>query len=161
MIRQFLRDVIWDDLDYLVVDCPPGTGDEPLSVIQLIEDLDGAVIVTTPQEISIIDVRRSIQFCRTVKIPVLGVIENMSGFVCPHCGKTTEIFKAGGGEKMAAEMNVPFLGRVPLDPGIAEACDQGTPYLSAFSESESAKAFSAALDKLIEPLENKIDAENP
>jgi ATP-binding protein involved in chromosome partitioning len=155
VIKQFLKDVDWGELDYLVIDSPPGTGDEPLSVIQLIEDLDGAVIVTTPQDISVIDVRRSIQFCRTVKTPMLGVIENMSGFVCPHCGQTTEIFKCGGGEKMAQEMGVPFLGRVPLDPQIALACDQGTPYLSAFMQSESAKAFSGALEKLIASVEGQ------
>jgi len=155
VIKQFLRDVDWGELDYLVIDSPPGTGDEPLSVIQLIEDLDGAVIVTTPQDISIIDVRRSIQFCRAVHTPVLGVIENMSGFVCPHCGKTTDIFKSGGGEKMAHDMNVPFLGRIPLDPQIAQVCDQGTPYLSAFMQSESAKAFSNALEKLIASVEGQ------
>lgn len=157
VIRQFLRDVDWGELDYLVIDSPPGTGDEPLSVVQLIEDLDGAVIVTTPQDISVIDVRRSIQFCRAVKMDMLGVIENMSGFVCPHCGKTTEIFKCGGGEKMAAEMGVPFLGRVPLDPQIAAACDSGTPYLRAFMDSESSRAFSEALDKLIA----SVEAKNP
>lgn len=155
IIKQFLRDVLWGDLDYLIIDSPPGTGDEPLSVVQLIEDLDGAIIVTTPQDLSIIDVRRSIQFCRTVNLPVLGVVENMSGFVCPHCGKTTEIFKSGGGEKMAGEMNVPFLGRVPLDPAIALASDAGRPCLTALQESESAKAFARAIDPLIERLEKK------
>jgi len=154
VIKQFLRDVEWGELDYLVVDSPPGTGDEPLSVIQLIQDLDGAVIVTTPQDISIIDVRRSIQFCQTVNTPVLGVIENMSGFICPHCGKTTEIFKSGGGEKMAKEMKVPFLGRIPLDPSIAKACDEGAPYIQAFAESISAQAFSRALEKLIAAMED-------
>jgi MinD superfamily P-loop ATPase len=124
-------------------------------VIQLIENLDGAVIVTTPQDISVIDVRRSIQFCRAVHTPMLGVIENMSGFVCPHCGKTTDIFKSGGGEKMAQEMGVPFLGRIPLDPKIVQACDQGTPYLSAFMQSESAKAFSNVLEKLIASVEGQ------
>ncbi len=153
VIRQFLRDVMWEDLDYLVVDCPPGTGDEPLSVIQLIEKLDGAVVVTTPQQLSVDDVRRSIQFCRTTNVPVLGVVENMSGFVCPHCGKTTDIFKSGGGEQMAREMEVTFLGRIPLDPAITEASDQGQPYIKSFAESESAKAFAAAL----QPLKTKIE----
>jgi ATP-binding protein involved in chromosome partitioning len=160
VIKQFLRDVAWGELDYLVIDSPPGTGDEPLSVIQLIEDLDGAVVVTTPQDISVIDVRRSIQFCRAVHTPVLGVIENMSGFVCPHCGRTTEIFKSGGGEKMAHDMNVPFLGRIPLDARIASACDQGTPYLKAFSDSESARAFAGAMDVLIAALEGQEDAKS-
>lgn len=155
VIRQFLRDVMWEDLDYLVVDCPPGTGDEPLSVIQLIEKLDGAVVVTTPQQLSIDDVRRSIQFCRTTNVPVLGVVENMSGFVCPHCGKTTDIFKTGGGQQMAKEMDVPFLGKIPLDPAVAEASDSGTPYIKAFAESETAKAFSAALQPLKSEIEEK------
>ena len=161
VIKQFLRDVEWGELDYLVIDSPPGTGDEPLSVIQLIEDLDGAVVVTTPQDISIIDVRRSIQFCRTVKMPVLGVIENMSGFVCPHCGKTTDIFKSGGGENMAKEMKVPFLGRIPLDPRIAQACDQGAPYFQTFADSESAKAFAGAIALLISALEKRSPDLNP
>ncbi len=155
VIKQFLRDVEWGELDCLVIDCPPGTGDEPLSVIQLLENLDGAVVVTTPQEVSVIDVRRSIKFCEVVNVPVLGVIENMSGFVCPHCGETTDVFKSGGGERMAADMNVPFLGRVPLDPQIAENCDKGAPYVGAFAESESAKAFSNALSTLIETVAPK------
>jgi Mrp family chromosome partitioning ATPase len=157
VIKQFLRDVEWGELDYLVIDSPPGTGDEPLSVIQLIEGLDGAVVVTTPQDISIIDVRRSIKFCRAVKTPVLGVIENMSGFVCPHCGKTTDIFKSGGGENMAKEMKVPFLGRIPLDPRIAQACDQGTPYVQALADSPSARAFAEAIALLISAVEKHKD----
>ena len=155
VIKQFIKDVEWGDLDYLVIDCPPGTGDEPLSVIQLIEDLDGAIIVTTPQDVSIIDVRRSIQFCKSVNLKVLGVIENMSGFVCPHCGKTTEIFKSGGGEKMANDMGVPFLGRIPLDPQIADSSDKGIPYITAFSDSESAKSFAGAIDVLIKSVDDK------
>lgn len=153
VIRQFVKDVDWGDLDYLVIDCPPGTGDEPLSVIQVIDDLDGAVIVTTPQALSTNDVRRSIQFCRHVKLPVLGVVENMSGFLCPHCGKVTDIFKSGGGEAMALDMKVPFLGRIPIDPRVVEASDQGTPYVTAFKDSETAKAFAAVIDQVIRPLE--------
>lgn len=128
VIKQFLKDVAWGDLDYLVIDSPPGTGDEPLSVCQLIENPDGAVIVTTPQDVSLIDVRKSISFCRQLGITVLGVIENMSGFICPHCGKETAIFKRGGGEAMARDMGVPFLGRIPLDPGITEGGDSGKPF---------------------------------
>jgi len=148
LIKQFIKDVEWGELDFLVIDCPPGTGDEPLSVAQLIENIDGAVIVTTPQELSIIDVQRSIGFCRRLNIPVLGVIENMSGFVCPHCGKKTDIFKSGGGEKMAEKMGVPFLGKIPIEPKLAQACDEGKPFLYHFAETETAKAFK----KVIEPI---------
>jgi Mrp family chromosome partitioning ATPase/predicted Fe-Mo cluster-binding NifX family protein len=126
LIRQFLSDVEWGDLDYLIVDSPPGTGDEPLSVGQLIPDADGAVIVTTPQEIALADVRKSVNFCRKMGLHILGVVENMSGFVCPHCGERADIFKTGGGEAMAAEMGIPFLGRIPLDPGVVSHGDEGT-----------------------------------
>jgi len=141
VIKQFLQDVAWGELDYLVVDCPPGTGDEPLSVCQLLERADGAVVVTTPQEVATADVRRCITFCRSMALPVLGVIENMSGFVCPKCGELTQIFKAGGGERMAGEMDVRFLGRVPIDPALTEACDVGTPYVISHEGTETAKAL--------------------
>lgn len=124
-IRQFLQDVAWGDLDVLVVDSPPGTGDEPLSVCQLIKNLDGAVIVTTPQKVAAVDVRKSITFCRHLKVPVLGVIENMSGFACPKCGEVTPILGSGGGQRMAADMGVPFLGSIPIDPAVAIAGDSG------------------------------------
>lgn len=124
-IRQFLQDVAWGDLDYLVVDSPPGTGDEPLSVCQLIKNLDGAVIVTTPQKVAAVDVRKSITFCRQLKVPVIGVIENMSGFACPKCGEVTPILGSGGGQRMSSEMGVPFLGSVPIDPSVAMAGDSG------------------------------------
>ena len=152
-IRQFLSDVAWGELDYLVIDLPPGTGDEPLSLIQLIENPDGAVIVTTPQDVSTADVRRSISFCRQLKLPVLGVVENMSGFVCPHCGQLTEIFKTGGGEHMAKEMDVPFLGRIPIDPAIGQACDDGMPYVFQFPQTQAGKEFK----KIVEPLLNLGD----
>lgn len=125
VVQQFLKDVEWGDLDYLVIDLPPGTGDEPLSICQLIENPDGAVVVTTPQEVSLVDVRKSINFCRKLELDVLGVIENMSGFTCPKCGEVTHIFKSGGAEKMCEEMGVNFLGSVPLDPRIVEAADSG------------------------------------
>ncbi|MFZ5905815.1 MAG: P-loop NTPase [Nitrospirota bacterium] len=148
LIRDFLTDVKWGDLDYLIIDSPPGTGDEPLSVAQLLEDADGALVVTTPQDVALIDVRKAITFCRQVKLPILGVIENMSGFICPHCGKTADIFKAGGGEAMAMDMGVPFLGRIPLESKIVEAGDSGRPYLEYNRESETARAF----ERVIEPL---------
>jgi ATP-binding protein involved in chromosome partitioning len=148
LIRDFLTDVQWGEIDYLIIDSPPGTGDEPLSVAQLLEDADGAVIVTTPQDVALTDVRKAITFCRQVKLPILGVVENMSGFICPHCGKTVNIFKTGGGESMASDMGVPFLGRIPLEPNIVEAGDSGKPYFEYHRESETAKAF----DKVIQPL---------
>ena len=141
VIKQFLKDVEWGELDYLIIDSPPGTGDEPLSVCQLVEDADGAVIVTTPQDVATADVRRSISFCRQLSLPVLGVIENMSGFACPTCGEVTDIFKAGGGERLAAEMHVPFLGRIPIDPAVGEACDAGKPFMAHGAGSATAKAF--------------------
>jgi ATP-binding protein involved in chromosome partitioning len=141
VIKQLLTDVQWGDLDYLIIDFPPGTGDEPLSVAQLIPESDGAVIVTTPQDLSLQDVRKSINFCRQLKIPVLGVIENMSGLVCPHCQKMIEVFKSGGGESMARDMGVPFLGRIPMDPQIVGGSDEGKPFVYHHRESESAQAF--------------------
>ena len=150
IIKQFLKDVEWGELDYLIIDSPPGTGDEPLSICQLIEDADGAIIVTTPQELSLIDVRRSITFCRKLNLPVLGVIENMSGFVCPHCSNVVDIFKKGGGEVMAHEMSVPFLGSIPIDSDIVEACDAGQPYISHYSSSETAKSFARITRPIIE-----------
>ena len=126
------------DLDVLVIDSPPGTGDEPLSVCQLLGKVDGAVIVTTPQKVAAVDVRKSISFCRQVGVPILGLIENMSGFACPHCGEVTSILRSGGGSRIAADMGVPFLGSIPLDPKIAEACDEGRPYIAEYADSPTA-----------------------
>lgn len=145
VIKQFLRDVEWGDLDYLIADLPPGTGDEPLSMCQLIDDIDGAVIVTTPQEVALADVRKSINFCRKLKLPVLGVIENMSGFVCPDCGKVTDIFKRGGGENMCKQMKVPFAGRIPLTSEIVEAGDCG----SLIDNSAISDIFKPIIEKII------------
>jgi len=150
VIKQFLQDVEWGELDYLIVDAPPGTGDEPLSICQLIDDSDGAVIVTTPQDVSLAAVRRSITFCRRLNLPVIGVVENMSGFICPHCGERIELFKSGGGARMAEEMGTPFLGSIPIDPAIGESCDSGNPYVRDFRETETAKAF----EKIIIPVLN-------
>ncbi len=141
MIKQFLKDVQWGNLDFLVVDSPPGTGDEPLSIVQLLEDADGAVIVTTPQEVALADVRKCISFCNTLNLSVLGVLENMSGFICPKCGEKTDIFKSGGGEIMARQMSVPFLGRIPIDPQIVQSCDSGKPFVFHYNKSQTAKAF--------------------
>ena len=150
VIRQFLKDVGWGPLDYLVVDSPPGTGDEPLSVAQLIGLPAGAIIVTTPQDLAIADVRRSVSFCEKVSLPVVGIIENMSGMVCPHCGGRVDLFKSGGGELLAKEMGVPFLGRVPIDPQIVECGDSGVPYIHRFAESEAAKAFGGIVDRILD-----------
>lgn len=149
VIRQFLRDVEWGELDYLIIDSPPGTGDEPLSVAQLIEDISGAIIVTTPQEVAIDDVRKSITFCRQLHIAVLGVVENMSGFVCPDCGSRHDIFKSGGGERMAEEMLVPFLGKIPIDPLVVVGADEGKAIIRPDSNSPASKAFSDIIVPLL------------
>ena len=150
MIKQFLEDVQWGNLDFLIIDSPPGTGDEPLSVVQLLEKADGAVVVTTPQQLSVLDVKKCITFCRQLNLPVLGVIENMSGFVCPKCGERTDIFKSGGGREMANQMSVPFLGRIPIDPQIVQACDSGRPFVYHYNQTETAKAFEKVLNPILE-----------
>ncbi|MDY6935016.1 MAG: Mrp/NBP35 family ATP-binding protein [Spirochaetota bacterium] len=149
-IKQFLKDVEWGELDYLIIDSPPGTGDEPLSVCQLIENPDGAIVVTTPQDLAIIDVRKSITFCNKLNMPVLGVIENMSGFVCPHCGSRADIFKSGGGRKMSEDMGVPFLGSIPVETDISEMGDSGKPFISMNSDNktEAGKAFEEIVNKI-------------
>jgi ATP-binding protein involved in chromosome partitioning len=141
LIRQFLGDVAWGCLDYLVVDCPPGTGDEPLSVAQLVGRPADAVIVTTPQALAIADVRRCVTFCEKVELPVAGIIENMSGYVCPSCGAHADLFGRGGGEALASEMRVPFLGRIPIDPDVVTGGDHGTPFVAARAGSATAAAF--------------------
>ena len=149
VITQFIRDVAWGDLDYLIVDSPPGTGDEPLSVCQTLEGADGAVIVTTPQKIAAVDVRKSISFCRQMNLPVLGVIENMNGFVCPKCGELTAVFQSGGGRLMADDMGVPFLGSVPIDPQIAEAGDSGVAFLQRYADSQTATIIQALIKPIL------------
>ena len=141
LIQQFLGEVAWGPLDVLIIDSPPGTGDEPLSIAQLVGPPAGAIVVTTPQDVAVADVRRSITFCQQVHLQVLGVVENMSGFVCPHCGKTTDLFKTGGGAALAREMEVPFLGRIPLDPQVVGSGDAGTPFVQRFAKSPAARAF--------------------
>ena len=141
IIEQFLREVTWGDLDFLVVDCPPGTGDEPLSVLQHLQPDVHVVVVTTPQEVAVADVRRSISFCRTVGAPILGIVENMSGYVCPHCGQVDDIFAVDGGVNLAAEMGVNFLGRIPLDPQMVKAGDQGNVFVMNAQENPTAEAI--------------------
>jgi ATP-binding protein involved in chromosome partitioning len=146
--KQFLAEVEWGDLDFLIVDLPPGTGDEPLSIAHLIGQVDGSVIVTTPQDVALLDSRKAVVFSQMVHVPVIGIVENMSGFPCPHCGKEIGLFKIGGGEKAAQELKVPFLGRIPLDPGIVENCDAGKPFVAAKPESAAAKAFFDITDRI-------------
>ncbi len=155
VIEQLLRDVKWGDLDYLIIDSPPGTGDEPLSVVQLIGDLDGAVMVTTPQAVAAADVRKSLDFCRQLKLKVLGIVENMSGFVCPDCGKETEIFSGNNGELMANEAGVPFLGKIPIDPAVGASCDSGAPFVYHYSKTETAKRFENVINKILQIEEEK------
>lgn len=155
VLKQLLEDVAWGELDYLVMDFPPGTGDEALSACQLVHDADGGIIVTTPQEVSLSDCRRCISFCEQLNLPVLGVIENMSGIVCPECNHTFEIFKSGGGEKMAQEQNVRFLGKLPLDPRLTQCCDDGKPFITHFPDSEAATAF----NDIITTMNKQINSE--
>jgi Mrp family chromosome partitioning ATPase len=157
-IRQFVADMDWGELDYLIVDAPPGTGDEPLSVAQTMPNVQ-AVVVTTPQEVALADVRKSLNFCKTVKMPVVGVVENRSGFVCPHCGETVDIFGVGGGEKTARDFDLPFLGRVPMDPRVVMGGDSGTPYLSSNADSPAVRAFAAVISAVEQrlPVSSKAD----
>ena len=148
-IRQFISDIKWDSLDYLVIDSPPGTGDEPLTVAQTIPDAK-AIIVTTSQEISLADVRKSIHFCRHVNMEVLGLIENMGTFRCPHCGQAVDLFKKDGGKGTAKLMSVPFLGIIPFHPDVVKASDEGQPVMSRQGDSEFHRAFEAIVDKIVE-----------
>jgi len=154
-IRQFIADVRWGDLDYLVVDLPPGTGDEPLTVAQLMPDADGAVVVTTPQDVALLNSRKSVGFAKQLKLPVIGIVENMSGLICPHCGKEIDLFKKGGGEKAAKELRVPFLGRIPLDPKVVASSDDGMPIVLADTDSPAAKAFDGLVDNIVRQVERK------
>jgi len=149
-IKQFLGEIEWGDLDYLVIDSPPGTGDEPLSVCQLIPEADGSIIVTTPQDVALIDSRKAVRFSQVLKIPVLGIVENMSGLVCPHCGQSIDLFKIGGGERAAQSMNVPFLGRIPIDPAIVESCDDGQSYIYDHAKAPAAEAMQAIVEQIIQ-----------
>jgi len=158
LIRQFLTEVQWDDLDYLVVDCPPGTGDEPMSVAQTIIDAK-AVIVTTPQEISLADVRKSINFCQKIDMEVLGIIENMSGYRCPHCGGDIPLFKQGGGEVIARDAKIPFLGALPFDPQVVEAADQGR--LLEIKDSPFFQALAPIVEWLLAALPLSVSRRQP
>lgn len=148
-IEQFLGDVDWGELDWLIIDSPPGTGDEPLSVAQLIP-ATGAVIVTTPQEVSLMDSKKAVAFARQLNLNILGIVENMSGMSCPHCGQKIDLFKEGGGFKAAMELKIPFLGKIPIDPQIVILGDEGKSFVDTQPESKASQAFSDIVNKIIE-----------
>lgn len=160
VIRQFISDVHWGQLDYLIIDSPPGTGDEPLSVAQTIPGAQ-AIIVTTPQEISLADIRKSINFCRTMNMPIFGLVENMSGFACPHCSQSIDLFGSGGGFKTALAMNVPYLGRIPIDPKMVECSDAGEAYLEKNPDSEASKAFNDIVEQIMESKQTEAPKTKP
>ncbi len=158
IIKQFLLNVLWGDLDFLIIDAPPGTGDEPLAVAELAGGRSRALVVTTPQGLAISDVRRSISFCRELSLPVAGLIENMSGLVCPDCGRHLDLFGSGGGEKLALEMHVPFFGRVPIDMSVVSAGDTGEPFIARDDESPAAQAFTEVIRPLLASRHEKNSA---
>jgi ATP-binding protein involved in chromosome partitioning len=155
-IRQLLGDVVWGELDFLFIDLPPGTGDEPLSIAQLLPDIDGVVIVTMPTQLSSAVVKKAITFAERLNMPIIGVVENMSGFVCPHCGTKTEIFGSGGGAKMAQDAAVPFLGSIPIDPKVGIDSDKGAPFVVSHKDSAATLAFMQFVEKVQEYLNKKI-----
>ena len=154
-LRQFLVDVNWGDLDYLIIDLPPGTSDEPLSIAQDIPDSEGAIIVTTPQQLSLLDVNKSISFARAVKLPVLGIVENMSGYTCPKCGNHEDLFKSGGGKRAAEGLDIPFLGSIPIDPSIVLGGDSGKPFVLEHPDSPATKAFESVVEKVVKEVEKR------
>ena len=160
LIQQFMSEVQWGPLDYLVIDAPPGTGDEPMSVAQTIPEAH-ALIVTTPQEISLADVRKSINFCQKINMDILGLVENMSGYSCPHCGETIPLFKTGGAAKTAQTAKVPFLGALPFDPKVVEAADQGQLILVPEGESSFLQAMRPIIDYLVETLSPTASRREP
>ena len=157
LIRQFADEIEWGKPDYMIIDLPPGTGDEPLSIAQELQPVDGAIVVTTPQDLSLLDSRKAVDFARKLEIPVLGIVENMSGLRCPHCGKMIEIFKVGGGERSAKELGVPFLGRVPMDPKVVELSDKGEPVIRVLKGSEVYNAMMDIAEKVVSALEDMAE----
>lgn len=159
MIKQFLRDVDWEGLDFLLIDTPPGTSDEHLSLVQFLSGsgIDGAIIVTTPQEVALCDVRKEINFCHKTSVPILGVVENMADFICPKCQKSSIIFPptSGGASKMASESGAPFLGSLPLDPRLAQCCDEGKSFLEEMPDSPATAAFLGIVRQVVDYCDNK------
>jgi ATP-binding protein involved in chromosome partitioning len=160
-IRQFLSDFMWGELDFLFIDAPPGTGDESLSAMQLIPEMDGTIIVTIPSEVSEDVVKKAVSFSKQMGIPIIGIVENMSGFTCPKCGEKINILGAGGGKRIAEELNVPFLGQIPIDPKICEEADKGASFLAENANSASAKAFKEIVKKVEDFLKEKQTGQNP
>jgi ATP-binding protein involved in chromosome partitioning len=152
-LKQFLGEVEWGTLDYLIIDSPPGTGDEPLSICQLLPELEGGIIVTTPQKVALLDSRKCINFLKNLNIPIFGIIENMSGLKCPHCGKNIDLFKSGGGKRAAEEFKIPFLGKIPIDLNMVDSTDEGKPYISQYKNSKTAQVF----NRLVELVLTKIE----
>ncbi len=153
-IRQFLGEVAWGELDYLLVDLPPGTGDESLSILQLLPDMDGVVIVTIPSEVSQAVVKKAVSFARQMKVPIFGIVENMSGMVCPHCGELIDVFSKGGGAKVSSEMDVELLGSIPMDPRVSVDSDSGIPFIYAHPQSPAAKTFKDVVGKIEDKIED-------
>jgi len=148
VIKQFMQDIRWPELDYLIVDSPPGTGDEPLSVVQILKNVDGSIIVSTPQDIALLDARKTIKFSQKMNVPILGIIENMSTSVCPHCGKETDIFSGLGIEKAAKDFDIDVLGSIPIDVNIVKSGDTGKAFLKDNNTSSSAKEFQKIVSKI-------------
>ncbi|MCK4957181.1 MAG: Mrp/NBP35 family ATP-binding protein [Candidatus Cloacimonetes bacterium] len=153
VIKQFLQDIEWPELDYLIVDNPPGTGDEPLSAIQLLKNISGSVIVSTPQDVAFLDARKTIKFSQQMNVPILGLVENMSGFICPNCGERHEIFKGNGAEKAANDFGLDILGRIPIDPNIVVSGDSGKSFVADYADSVPAQEF----DKIVKAVINKTE----
>lgn len=161
LIQQFLADITWGDLDYLFIDLPPGTGDEPLSIVQLIPNMDGVVIVTMPSELSEAVVKKSVSFAKQVGVPIIGIIENFSGYVCPDCGKKVDIFRSGGGRRIAQDLSIPYLGSIPIDPQVCDDSDLGTPFIAQNPDQPTAKAFVVIVTKVgLFLKENKVGLSN-
>jgi ATP-binding protein involved in chromosome partitioning len=158
-IKQFLQEVSWGVLDFLIIDLPPGTGDEPLSIAQLIPEFDGAIVITTPQDVALTSVRKSINFLDLVNVPVLGLVENMSGVICPSCGDEIEVFGGGGVEKAASDFGISVLAELPIEPQVSQKADTGATYTYEGNESEWDKRFSKVVDT-IEKLENNTNTDN-